>query len=118
MSLNLDIYPISYPELTLWLGSCVLPLLKDPKLFNVLKNSLYTIDLPESKIFEIFDESGLEKKKKDFWGDKLTYTLPKEFDEIFSNYFNEKNYTFVWNKAVLNMLRCLPEETPLVLYWY
>lgn len=63
---------------------------------------------------EWYDDEGIESTGTDPYGAPLTYCLAKEFGKIDLS----KIDTCQWNKAAIEMMRRLPEDTPVILYWY
>ena len=71
--------------------------------------SLNPLPVPESKRVDWYDDDGIKQTTEDAYGSKLTYLLASAFSKVTSD--NQ------WNKAILEMLKLLPEDTPIILYW-
>lgn len=86
--------------------------------FREMGNEFQTRPVIETKelnkpIDWYFDE-GIESIDENKYGEKLTYCLAKEFNKIDI----KKLDTGEWNKAIIQMVRALPEDTPIILYWW
>jgi hypothetical protein len=73
---------------------------------------LNTHDLPDSISFDWYGDSGIATQKMDSYESKLTYVLAGDFKKL-----NLKENTHEWNVSVINFIRSLAEDTPVVLWW-
>lgn len=66
--------------------------------------------LPEDVKFNWYSDEGIIETSEDSYGDDLTYVTAGELAEIMP--------TGTWNTAAFSMIRELPPETPIVLFWH
>lgn len=125
MSVDLAIYPFSYPdtENEWWLGYDRLCFRRDYYLFSCLGLNAGKHDkvvnpkeIPDNISFDVYMDDGIERNvKEDPYGNKLTYIYAEEINNIPNEVI--KN-TPNWNKAILKMLMELNEKDIIILYWY
>lgn len=69
--------------------------------------------LPPGLEFMVLDEEkGWARETQTLYGEPLTYVTASELAKL-----PDKNISR-WNKAVLAMMKALPAETPVVLWWH
>ena len=113
--MNLDVYPIKYPDSDLWVGYDRLSFITNYELFNTIQ-ALRAYYIHDDIIFQIFTQSGIVEKTTNVYGDKLTYVRAEEFRKVHP-VISGRSASMKWNNAVLLMLRNLKEDMPVVIYW-
>jgi len=68
---------------------------------------------PGFKVMVLGEEEGWKQEKETPYGDKLTYVLAEELAKI-----KPEIWDTPWNKAVLAMIKALPEDFPIILWWH
>jgi hypothetical protein len=68
--------------------------------------------LPPNVRFDWYEDDGIKERKEDQYGDKLTYVLAGELVKV------KTKDTCQWNKAVFAMMKALPADTPVILWWH
>lgn len=64
----------------------------------------------------VYEDEGIKERTKDPYGSKLTYCLAGEFNKIDVAF---EDYPYCqWNKAIIEMIKLLPSDTPIILYWH
>lgn len=64
--------------------------------------------------FDWYDDEGIVSDKLDPYGEKLKYFFSDEISKIDVNQLELST----WNKAVIEFIKSLPKQTPVVLYWH
>jgi hypothetical protein len=68
--------------------------------------------LPEGMKFQWYEDEGLKTRTTDPYGDALTYVTAGELAKV------QLGATGKWNKAVFKMIKALPKDTLVVLWWH
>jgi hypothetical protein len=119
MGLDLTLCPIQYDDEGIWRAYNRLSLCRDYYLFSRFSNIGRTEVKPVTKPSPLrdnitllwYNDDGLEKRRDDPYGTPLTYVEACEFNKIDTVCLNP------WNRAVIEFIRSLPEDTPVVLWW-
>jgi hypothetical protein len=69
--------------------------------------------LPPRMKFQWYDDEGLEETREDAHGEPLTYVEAGELAKVVPS-----KDTGSWNAAVFAMMKALPKDTPVVLWWH
>jgi hypothetical protein len=121
MGLDLSVVPVNYHQMDWWLGNNRLGFNRDYFLFEQIDSKGRTdLDplpkicnpkpLPPNVQFDWYDDEGLETITTDPYGTPLTYVTAGELAEVKSEHD--------WNAAIIAMMKALPPQTPVVLYWH
>lgn len=114
MGIDLTIVPSRHDEiLTGWfLAYDRLSVTRDYDLFDRVR-AIKARPFPDDFHFDWYDDSGVERKKEDPYGDGLKYVKSIELANAFSN-----GELSVRNKALASFLSALPPETWVILWWH
>ena len=123
MGLDLTVCPVRYGGNRWWLGYTRIAFDRDYNLFGQIAKTAWTDFEPTLKptplsfnvSFDWYGDEGVEQITEDAYGEPLTFVFAEEFRCIETE--NPEFELSEWNKAVLLMLRALPNKTPVVLYW-
>ena len=125
MGLDLTVCPIKYGErdsFDWWLGHERLGFEREYDLFEQIESrGRQEPDEPIEKVcnpqpipphikFEWYGDEGIEDRKENPYGEPLTFVRAFEFLKV-----QAKN---PWNKCVVDFLKSLPPQTPIVLWWH
>jgi len=112
MGLDLDLHPVRWSELENagWLLHNRISLERNYHLFDAIKSLTSPQPAPDSCLPAFwYSDEGLRETYTDAYGDPLTYLLPKDFERLESEY--------PYNQAVIDFMRNLPPDMPIVLWW-
>lgn len=125
MGLDLAICPIKWQSSGWWLGFDRLGFERDYGLFEQIMNrgrqnpedNIQQVcrpkEIADDVKFDWYGDEGIEKKTThDPYGDPLTFCYASEFHKINTDHCGD------WNKAVIEFLKTLPIQTPIVLWWH
>jgi hypothetical protein len=68
---------------------------------------------PAFKVMVLDEESGWKEEAETPYGDRLTYVVARELAKIKSEIWDTP-----WNRAILAMIKALPEDFPIILWWH
>lgn len=125
MGLDLAVCPVKYADhLEWWLGFERLSFHRDYDLFEQIdSNGRQEPDepiekvcnpqpLPEGVEFEWYGDEGVRKETQDPYGSDLTFVRAFEFHKV------DVSKSHPWNKCIIDFLKSLPAQTPIVLWWH
>jgi len=121
MGLDLILVPIRYDRINWWLATNRLDTDRDYNLYEQIAEHGRTTPikrlpaprpLPEKTHFEWYEDEGLKIRKDDPYGSPLTMLTAGELAQA------DTSQSSAWNKAVWEMIRNLPPDTPIVLWWH
>ena len=125
MGLDLTLIPIRYHKIEWWLATDTLSTQRDGlgHLINdgVHAKTLKTHPIPSKKDFRFYDDDGLKKRTTDPYGGKLRYVKAGKLAEFFEDIGEENpNVTEFseWNQGIMDFVKRIPSETPIVLWWH
>lgn len=67
---------------------------------------------PGFQVKRLDEENGWKTEKEDMYGRELTYVLAKELCKV----KQEDDWTD-WNRAIFAMMKALPPDFPIILWW-
>lgn len=125
MGMDLALSPFTHhPSQWKWhLETARLPLDRDYRLFTQVSKKVMGTEedveqickpkpLPPNVKFDAYEDEGIKTRKTDPYGEKLTYVLAEELAKL------DLTGVSPWNRAVFAMMKQLPPDTPVILWWH
>ena len=123
MGMDLTVAPIRhYENNNWWLAHTRIDFERNYEIFAQISGEhgrdksaqvLQPIPLPPTVKFDWYEDSGLLTRIEDSYGGKLTYVVANDFHTVYI-----PANTGIWNRRLIEFLRGLPAQMPVVLWWH